>query len=137
MKRLDLIRKLEEEGCLLSGTAADTTGIKTLTQGLPNQFHAIVKSKNFSVKAQPMRTYLWRFRLHADWWQKDSAKNCAPRSLPEWPFLVCLYRQLGRTDGLNWKQGFLNAGIKLDLPPAVERAYIAEAQAKGVPRLMG
>jgi hypothetical protein len=50
MKRLDLVRKLEEEGARSSDAAAGTIGIKTLIRVFPHQYQAIVKSKNFYAK---------------------------------------------------------------------------------------
>ena len=46
MKRIDLIRKLEADGCFADPVRRPgTIGIRTLKRAFPNPFHVIVKSK--------------------------------------------------------------------------------------------
>jgi hypothetical protein len=48
MKRIDLIRKLEVEGCLLIRNGARHDWYQNPKTGAaPNQFHGIARSKNF------------------------------------------------------------------------------------------
>jgi len=47
MKRIDLIRKLEEEGCLLIRHGGRHDWYQNPKTGAPNPFHGIVRSRNF------------------------------------------------------------------------------------------
>jgi predicted RNA binding protein YcfA (HicA-like mRNA interferase family) len=47
MKRVDVIRKLEQQGCLLIRHGGSHDWYQNPTTGAPNPFHAVVRSKNF------------------------------------------------------------------------------------------